>query len=491
LSEILDDIRRRRDEILAQQERENIVQNRDEANTEAPGQVEYLQPDQDDQGMQALGPAGEEERQKLEDLNIIDEEMEQDGLPAVDDNVDDGGADETPAGSKGESTKAEQSHDGLQRESEKALTRSEALGAQAGIDGGDSMDIDDDDGAMRDEEDNSTENDSEDSDEIELRHVLAPTSSAQSQDTWRQYASLTADLSYALCEQLRLILEPTLATRLQGDFRTGKRLNMRKIIPYIASEYTKDKIWLRRTRPSKREYQVLLSVDDSRSMAESRSVHLAYQTLALVSQALTKLEVGQVAIAKFGERVDILHPFGDFSDVDGAKVVGAFEFKQQRTDVVALVDRTLGYLAEARQSQTQSTSSADLWQLQIIISDGICQDHERLRTLLRRALEQRVMIVFVIIDSLNTSARPTSAATTGGHSASGNGGASASHSSILSMQKVEYTKDDRGEYHIETKRYLDSFPFEYFVVLRDVEALPGVLADTLRQWVARVSQSQE
>jgi midasin (ATPase involved in ribosome maturation) len=30
-----------------------------------------------------------------------------------------------------------------------------------------------------------------------------------------------------------------LASRLQGDFRTGKRLNMRKIIPYIASDFRK------------------------------------------------------------------------------------------------------------------------------------------------------------------------------------------------------------------------------------------------------------
>ena len=30
---------------------------------------------------------------------------------------------------------------------------------------------------------------------------------------------------------------------------------MRKVIPYIASGYRKDKIWLRRTKPSKRQYQ--------------------------------------------------------------------------------------------------------------------------------------------------------------------------------------------------------------------------------------------
>lgn len=87
------------------------------------------------------------------------------------------------------------------------------------------------------------------------------------------------------------------------------------------------------------------------------------------------------------------------------------------------------------------------------------------------------MIVFIVIDSLHT--------TTTGPSAAGAG-----RTSILSMQTVEY-KNVGGEMQLEMTRYLDTFPFEFFVVLRDVEALPGVLADTLRQWMARVSQSQE
>ncbi len=43
-------------------------------------------------------------------------------------------------------------------------------------------------------------------------------------------------------------------------FRTGKRLNMRKIIPFIASDFKKDKIWLRRTKPNKREFQILVAL---------------------------------------------------------------------------------------------------------------------------------------------------------------------------------------------------------------------------------------
>lgn len=57
----------------------------------------------------------------------------------------------------------------------------------------------------------------------------------------------------------------------RGDYRTGKRLNLRKVIPYIASQFRKDKIWLRRTKPSKRQYQICLAIDDSSSMVDNHT----------------------------------------------------------------------------------------------------------------------------------------------------------------------------------------------------------------------------
>lgn len=478
LGDILKDIRRRRDEIIAQQQRGETAQKATDASDVAPGQVEYLREEDTDEDMQALGPAGEEERQKLADLNILDDEMEGDM--------------QNPSGM--EDAEAQAASRPSQREpdsvikpgleqnrqtTEETPTQADVAGDLPDPAGTFPMGLDDEEKTIEAADEAKPDVDPE----MNIRDAAPlPQAPSDGEELWRYYANLTSDLSYALCEQLRLILEPTLATRLQGDFRTGKRLNMRKIIPYIASEYTKDKIWLRRTKPSRREYQVLLSLDDSRSMAESHSVHLAYKTLALVSQALNKLEVGQVSVARFGESVDILHQFGEtsFTDVDGAKVMSSFNFDQQRTDVAALVERTLSVLAEARQRQTSSSSAPDLWQLQIIISDGVCQDHHRLRTLLRRALEQRVMIVFIIVDSLHQSATSTASVTE----------FASTRPSILSMQTVEY-KNVNGEMQLEMQRYLDTFPFEFFVVLRDVEALPGVLADTLRQWMARVSQSQE
>ena len=44
---------------------------------------------------------------------------------------------------------------------------------------------------------------------------------------------------------------------------------MRRIIPYIASYFQNDHIWLRRVKPSRRDYQLLIAVDDSASMNEN------------------------------------------------------------------------------------------------------------------------------------------------------------------------------------------------------------------------------
>ncbi|TRZ01341.1 hypothetical protein DNTS_001208 [Danionella cerebrum] len=144
---------------------------------------------------------------------------------------------------------------------------------------------------------------------------------------WHQYQTLTSPLSQQLCEQLRLILEPTQAAKLRGDFRTGKRLNMRKVIPYIASQFRKDKIWLRRTKPSKRNYQICLAVDDSSSM-------LAFEAVSVIVNGLTLLEVGQVSICSFGESVQLLHPFHQqFSDETGAKILRLCQFQQKKTKI--------------------------------------------------------------------------------------------------------------------------------------------------------------
>ena len=121
-------------------------------------------------------------------------------------------------------------------------------------------------------------------------------------------------------------------------------------------------------------------------------------------------------------------------------------------------------------------SSANLWQLEIIISDGICHDHEELHAILRKAEEEHILVVFIIIDSRD---EPNS-----------QGPLKSAHqsNSILNMSHATY-RTVQGRFELQMQPYMNSFPFEYFVIIKDVEALPDVLSNTLRQFFERISMS--
>ena len=44
---------------------------------------------------------------------------------------------------------------------------------------------------------------------------------------------------------------------------------MKKVIPFIASNFRKDRIWMRRSEPDKRNYQILIALDNTLSMKEN------------------------------------------------------------------------------------------------------------------------------------------------------------------------------------------------------------------------------
>lgn len=452
--------------------------------------------------MQALGPAGEEQVAKLRELKLVDEgnnrtdadAMDIDAFDSLDRNRDLKEAKDIAM----ERLEAEKTAERPAPDIEGAVVHTERDSGVTNV----QSNLPFDPSALKAEDDMEPESETPSS-ELVLSaltdHVSNPTPASASH-LWNLYTTLTASLSLALCESLRLILAPTLATRLRGDFRSGKRLNMRRVVAWVASEYTKDRIWMRRVKPSGREYQVLLAVDDSASMRNGGgdssgggAVHLACQTVVLVVQALGKLEVGEVGVARFGQGWELIRGFGSnatgakdwgSSPTEGGRILNAFTFSQPRTDVAAFLEGSLSVLEAAREDSS-STSGRELWQLEIIISDGICQDHERLRRVLRKAREMRVLVVFIVIDALNntpSTLNPSGAATTSSTS-------SENQSSILTLSQVSYKPSPTtGQMELTMERYLDSFPFEYYVVLRDVEALPRVLADTLREFFERVNE---
>ncbi|UZJ54484.1 hypothetical protein CBS101457_003804 [Exobasidium rhododendri] len=449
---------------------------------EEPSQVEHVQIDEDSE-MQALGVAQNEEAvHTLDDLAMEDDDQTEgmeEALTRLDEEMQ-----------QIEAKERFQPSDASDQEQEKDKVDANMEDKQGGLMTSDvkaGMDDDQDDRVDAEEEEEEEQEEEEmeeiqsedlkldESIESRMEALFTSTDLQQrleiAQELWKSHLESTADYAFTLSEQLRLILAPTKATKLTGDFKTGKRLNMRKIIPFIASDYLKDKIWLRRNLAQKREYQVLLSIDDSKSMLESKNMLLAFKSLALVCSALDKLEVGQIGVMKFGREVELLKGFGvggssggqTIQDQEGAKILERLQFQQKGTDVSTMLQKSFNVLMEARENQ--SVTSSQLWQLQIIISDGVCQDHNKLQSLLRRANEEKIMIVFVILDSLQQ------------------------NSSILTMNSVNYTTGANGRPQLQMNRYLDSFPFEYFIVVRDVADLPDVLSTTLRQWAQKIAEA--
>lgn len=89
------------------------------------------------------------------------------------------------------------------------------------------------------------------------------------------------------------------------------------------------------------------------------------------------------------------------------------------------------------------------------------------------------MIVFVILDSLHSHV---------GAAGNSSGNGTDIQNSILTMQQGVIRKNANGVMEVKMERYLDLFPFEYYVVLRDVEALPDILSGTLKQFFERISE---
>lgn len=184
---------------------------------------------------------------------------------------------------------------------------------------------------------------------------------------------------------------------------------------------------------------------------------MAFESVALISKALTLLESGQLSILSFGEQTQILHKLTDqFTERSGVKLLQQFKFDQKKTRVAEMVDFTTEML-----SQSQAQMNSLTAKLLIIISDGrgVFSEGELLmKQAVRRGKLGNIFTVFVIIDNPEN------------------------NQSILDHRTVDF-KDGK----VEIKYYMDAFPFSFYILLKDLVSLPNVLSDALRQWFELVS----
>lgn len=79
--------------------------------------------------------------------------------------------------------------------------------------------------------------------------------------------------------------------------------------------------------------QVVIALDDSRSMGESGCGGFACEAVVLLARALARLEVGSLGILRFGGAgaVQQLHPLDrPFTDADGPRILSHLRFDRVR-----------------------------------------------------------------------------------------------------------------------------------------------------------------
>lgn len=266
----------------------------------------------------------------------------------------------------------------------------------------------------------------------------------------------TSTAAFSLAERLRIILEPTVTSDLKGDFRTGKKLNLRRIIPFIASEFRKDKIWLRRTKPNKRVYQVLLAVDDSSSMAPIAKY--ALQAITLLFNACKFLDVGHMGVFSFGQRFEILLPITDrYNDSSLTYAIGSFTFGQNETRVSEAISAASDYLDSVR----FLNGSDSALQLLLMISDGRIKEKGGVAREIRKCMGRGQLPVLIILDT--------------------------EKKSIMDIKSVSFVTDESGKRIAQTSMYLDDFPFQCYALLRHIEDLPETLVAVIKRWIESVS----
>jgi midasin len=112
-------------------------------------------------------------------------------------------------------------------------------------------------------------------------------------------------------------------------------------------------------------------------------------------------------------------------------------------------------MGKARSSQTENM------QVVFILSDGRnLQNKETLKRWTREAETHNMFVVFLIIDSAEYS--------------------------IAEIEAIEFLPDGK----IKRTKALETFPFLYYVLLKDIHVLPHVLADALRQWFEMTKNTQ-
>jgi midasin len=200
-----------------------------------------------------------------------------------------------------------------------------------------------------------------------------------------------------------------------------------------------------------------VAVDDSESMLKSGAGEMALKAMATLATGMSQLEIGEIGVASFGNEMNLLHPFNQpFTAESGSNVIRNFKFDQQRTRTALCVESALMAL--------DTPGDQASMQLMFMISDGRIERDSRtaLRRLMREMAEKNILLAMIIVE-----------------------GGDSKKNSITTMKEVTF---ENGKPNV--KRFIEDYPFPYYIILDDMRTLPEVLGDALRQWFEMLTRLQ-
>ncbi|UKK01110.2 hypothetical protein MACK_001923 [Theileria orientalis] len=246
-------------------------------------------------------------------------------------------------------------------------------------------------------------------------------------------------LSNNLLSQLRIILEYNYVNSLKGYYKHGKRISIKKLMIFIATNYQRDKIWLKRLKPQKRDYFIQLAIDNTKSM--STIARISIQTIVVIYEAIHKLNIGTLNVIKFGAYTPEII-LNNINTRYNGRWMSRLSFDEEskfsyETGLIQLFQFIL--------SQPNFIASKN--KILIIISDGKFNKN-KVRKYLINIINHNIVPLLVVLDPQN---------------------------SITTMKHIINT-DGR----IVIENYLDNFPFPYYSIISNINNLPNILSDLLR-----------
>ncbi|KAH8739554.1 hypothetical protein FG386_001111, partial [Cryptosporidium ryanae] len=223
---------------------------------------------------------------------------------------------------------------------------------------------------------------------------------------WNSIQNEILPMVNVLTNQLRIILEPTIRGKMEGSYKTGKKLSMKKVVGYIASEYRKDRMWLRRSKPSKREFNILMCIDNSHSMSTTKNEYMALQSLFMIIQSLQKVEAGNFGVCSFAgdnvrQLVDMTNQIGSR---DALNLLRCVNFKEESKDSHQnSIPNVLKYSTDLLHSYSNSGGNGVCHQLIIIITDGRFNKN-KVNSCINYSIQKKCIPVLIIIDNRDNNA---------------------------------------------------------------------------------------